>query len=128
MLWPFSAGSLPGAVGRYIARDTMHVFWIITGSFSATFAFAFLIAGWVALIQFDDQEEAAVHRDLAHARKRGWLHAELRALLWMRHEAITVPRLLEHWRSRRDARWLICLGALSLAVAMAAGYFAGLFS
>ena len=105
----------------------MHVFWIITASFSATFAFAFLVAGLVTLIQLDDQEEAAVHQDLADARKRGWLQGEFRALHWMHYEFITVPRLLEHWRTRRDTRWLICLGVLSLGLAATAGYFAGAF-
>lgn len=102
----------------------MHVFWIITASFSGTFAFAFLVAGWVTLIQLDDQEAAAVHRDLAVARKRGWLQRELRALHWRHHEFIAVPRLLGRWRSRRETRWLLCLGILSLALAAAAGYFA----
>ncbi len=102
----------------------MHVFWIITGSFSATFAFGFLIAGWVTLIQFDDKEEAAVHRELAGTRKQGWLQRELRALHWMRNEFITVPRLLGHWRARRETRWLICLGVVCLVVALMAGHFA----
>lgn len=102
----------------------MHVFWIITASFSATLAFGFLIAGWVTLIQFDDKEEATVHRDLADARKQGWLQRELRALHWMRHEFMTVPRLLGHWRGRRETRWLICLGILCVVLAVTAGHFA----
>jgi hypothetical protein len=105
----------------------MHVFWIITSSVSATFAFAFLLAGFVTLIQFDDREEAAVHRELADARRQSWLQAELRALHWMRHEAFAVRRLFEHWRARRESRWLLCLGVLSLALAATAGYFAGAF-
>jgi hypothetical protein len=105
----------------------MHVFWVITASFSATFAFAFLVAGLVTLTQLDDQEEAAVHRDLADARKQGWLQRELRALHWMHYEFITAPRVLEHWRARRETRWLICLGILCLALAATAGYFAGAF-
>jgi hypothetical protein len=114
-------------VGRPIDRDMTHVVCIITASFSATFAFAFLVAGLVALIQFDDQEVAAVRRDLADARKHGWLQRELRTLRWMHCEFITGPRLLEHWRTRRETRWLICLGILCLALAATAGYFAGAF-
>ena len=105
----------------------MHTFWVISFSFSAIFAFAFLVAGWVTLIQSDEDEEAKIHRDLDVARKQGWIHRELRALRFMRHEAFTLQRLIEHWRSRRDTRRLLGLGTLFLALAVITGYFTGAF-
>jgi hypothetical protein len=105
----------------------MHAFWVICFSFSAIFAFGFLFAGWTTLLQFDDREEAEVHRELAEARKRSWIHRELKALRFIRREAFTRERLAEHWRTRRDTRRLICLGAVFLTLAVITGYFTGVF-
>src|SRR5258707_9925763 len=103
----------------------MHTFWVISFSFSAIFAFAFLVAGWVTLIQLDDGEEAKIRRELADAGKRGWIQRELRALRFMRHEALTLERLVEHWRNRRDTRKLIGFGTLFLTLAAITGYISG---
>lgn len=127
MLTALGAARVSFFVGPRTTCDRMHAFWVISFSFSAIFAFAFLVAGWVTLIQFDEDEEAKIHRELADARKQGWIQRELRALRFMRHEAITWERLVEHWRNRRDTRRLIGLGTLFLTLAVITGYFTGAF-
>src|SRR5690242_734695 len=105
----------------------MHAFWVICFSFTAIFAFAFLFVGCATLLRFDDREEAEIHRELSEARKRSWVHRELRAFRFIRHEAFTFERLVEGWRSRRDTRRFIGLGASFLMLALITGYFTGAF-
>ena len=105
----------------------MHAVWVISFSFSAIFAFAFSITGLVTLISLDDREQAEIHRELAEARKQGWIQRELRAHYFIRHEAFAWKRLAEHWRARRDARKLIGLAALFVTISVIIGCLLGAF-
>ena len=106
----------------------MHVLLVIITAFSATFAFSFLFAGFVALIQVDTNEQAEVEQQLSDARKKGWMQEASRAYRWT-HQDIRRPlRLVRNWQNRKQARRLIGLGTFFLLLASTAGYFTGSFS
>jgi len=105
----------------------MHIFLIVTLSFSGLFAFSFLLAGWLTLIQTDAQEQMELRQQIADARRQAWAQGEIRAFRWMRSEALADSRILKNWRDRRETRTLIYLGTVFLAIAVGAGYFLGGF-
>jgi hypothetical protein len=102
----------------------MHQFLVILLALSSTFAFAFLLTGFMSLIGPDEKELAEIReRDQAAQAERGRIAAFLEATALSRQYVDPV----RHWRHRRDARRLLYVGITFSAVAAGIGYILGVF-
>jgi len=104
----------------------MHLFLIVVAVNSVLLGFCFLIAGWGTLIGADEAELADLKQRTEIARRTGWFDA-LRFTWQWRSQFRSFPRISAHWVDRPQARRLIYVGVMFLAVAATVGYFLGVF-
>ena len=104
----------------------MHVVLMIIAANAVLIGFCCLIAGWASLIGADQTELADLKHRVEFARQKSWVHALRCAWRW-RWQYPSFARLAAHWAERRHVRYLIGIGFLFLGMAVAAGYFFGMF-
>src|SRR5262245_19495015 len=99
---------------------------LIITCISGLCAFAFLTAGFAALLSQDQSEIDEFQRRYQELTFRGVLSLFQR-WRWLRREAPPKPsQIVTHWRSRAHVRRVIYIGLVFLVIAFIFGQFASL--
>jgi len=106
-------------------RQTMSTVALVITCITGLCSFAFLTAGYVALLSQEQSEVADFRRRYEQLSFRGVL-APFQRWMWLRREALPISRVIGHWRTRPEVRRLIWLGLLFFAVALISGHFSSL--
>ena len=103
----------------------MNTLALIITCIAGAFAFAFLLAGYVALLSQDQSEIDDFQRRYSELTSRG-IAGYFKRLRWVRREALPISQIVSRWRTRPEVRRLIWVGLLALAVALISGHFSSL--
>jgi len=103
----------------------MNTVALIVTCISGTCAFAYLLAGYVALLSRDQREVDELQRRYRELTSRGIL-APFRSLSWIRRESLPLSQIVVHWRTRSEIRRLIYLGFIFLVIALISAHFSSL--
>ena len=95
---------------------------LVATCFIGMFAFAFLIAGFVALLSQDQDEIDQFQRGLHQIPKRG-LRGAIERYFYMRREALPLSQVVLHWKTRREVRIIISIGVGFAIIAFITGHF-----